>query len=82
MQEFKPQWDEAPEFAMFLAMDGDGLWYWFSHRPFFDDELNGWAMDENAPDDAAYDLASEQQDESGIDWDFAYATLEERPTKN
>ena len=29
----KPSWDEAPEWANWLAMDGNGLWYWYEVEP-------------------------------------------------
>lgn len=29
----KPSWDDAPEWAEYLAMDGDGNWCWFEQEP-------------------------------------------------
>lgn len=29
----KPSWDEAPEWAKWLAMDADGDWYWYLNEP-------------------------------------------------
>lgn len=29
----KPDWKDAPEWAMWLAMDMDGEWYWFEKAP-------------------------------------------------
>lgn len=29
----KPDWKDAPEWADYLAMDGDGEWYWFEVEP-------------------------------------------------
>ncbi len=29
----KPKWSEAPNWAKWLAMDEDGTWNWFEHRP-------------------------------------------------
>ncbi len=29
----KPSWDQAPEWANYLAMDKDGEWYWFEDEP-------------------------------------------------
>lgn len=26
-------WDSAPPWANFIAMDADGSWWWFEHRP-------------------------------------------------
>ena len=30
----KPSWDDAPEWANWLAMDSDGSWYWFQNKPY------------------------------------------------
>lgn len=29
----KPSWDDAPEWAQFLAQDEGGEWYWYEHKP-------------------------------------------------
>lgn len=29
----KPDWKDAPEWAQWLAMDGDGCWFWFEAKP-------------------------------------------------
>ena len=29
----KPSWDDAPEWANFLAMDADGEWCWHEKKP-------------------------------------------------
>lgn len=29
----KPDWEKAPPWAKYLAMDGNGAWHWFSERP-------------------------------------------------
>jgi len=29
----KPSWDEAPDFAQYLAMDDNGDWYWYEFKP-------------------------------------------------
>ena len=29
----KPSWDDAPEWANFLAMDSSGKWYWYENKP-------------------------------------------------
>lgn len=31
----KPSWDDAPEWANWLAMDEDGDWYWHKKEPYF-----------------------------------------------
>lgn len=30
----KPDWKDAPEWAEYLAMDGDGEWVWFQSEPY------------------------------------------------
>lgn len=32
----KPSWENAPEWANWLAMDYDGTWWWYSNLPKFD----------------------------------------------
>lgn len=29
----KPDWKDAPEWAMWLAQDCNGDWYWFEEKP-------------------------------------------------
>jgi len=29
----KPSWDDAPEWAQWLAKDKDGTWYWYEYQP-------------------------------------------------
>lgn len=29
----KPSWKSAPDWAKYLAQDGDGTWYWYEERP-------------------------------------------------
>lgn len=29
----KPDWKDAPNWANWLAMEGDGAWYWFEFEP-------------------------------------------------
>lgn len=67
----KPSWDDAPDWANWLAMDPDGLWYWFAIEPDF--ENNEWI------NGLEYMTASDKPDESGIDWDHSFDTLERRP---
>jgi hypothetical protein len=35
-EEMKPKWDDAPEWAKWLAQDEIGAWYWYSKKPRFD----------------------------------------------
>ncbi|WEL95633.1 hypothetical protein [Xanthomonas phage vB_XooS_NR08] len=38
----KPDWNDAPEWANFLARNGDGKWFWHEAQPaqYFWDEIN------------------------------------------
>ena len=29
----KPIWDDAPEWAQFVAQDDDGVWHWWAYEP-------------------------------------------------
>lgn len=29
----KPSWNDAPEWAQYLAADKDGAWYWYESEP-------------------------------------------------
>ena len=29
----KPDWEDAPNFAMWLAQDWNGRWYWYECKP-------------------------------------------------
>lgn len=29
----RPDWDDAPHWAQFVAQDSDGEWYWFEEKP-------------------------------------------------
>lgn len=29
----KPSWDDAPDWAGWLAQDGTGAWFWYERRP-------------------------------------------------
>lgn len=72
----KPDWKDAPEWAKWLVMDGDGWWYWSEDEPGFDIEEQAWFGDD---EDAQSTVASDEPDESGIDWDHAFDTKEPRP---
>jgi len=74
----KPDWKEAPEWAKWLAMDGDGYWGWYEHKPEWDIESNQWMLAEDTPVDSRYNN-EEYREESGIDWGHAFDTLESRP---
>lgn len=41
----KPSWDDAPSWAQWLAMDGDGTWFWFEEQPYFLAVEGEWVCD-------------------------------------
>ena len=41
----KPSWDDAPEWANYLAMDDDGAWYWFECMPKPDKWSGEWGAE-------------------------------------
>ena len=59
----KPRWEDAPEWAQWLAMDEDGDWYWYEKEP-----EPGWKS--WAPRKGKTTVAGE------TDWE---KTLEQRP---
>ena len=38
----KPDWKDAPEWAKYLAVDGDGQWYWYQCQPVWDERMSRW----------------------------------------
>lgn len=39
--EMKPNWEDAPDWANYLAMDSDRTWFWHEEKPnlsYFEDE--------------------------------------------
>lgn len=74
----KPKWKDAPEWAEYLCMDGDGMWSWFEAEPIWYGDQ--WIRCKEDEDSLTYwEYANDCPDESGIDWDFAFDTLEKRP---
>jgi len=51
----KPNWDDAPDWANWLAQDEDGEWYWFEHRPVLDDGT--WVKNTGTSSDLEYTMA-------------------------
>lgn len=76
----KPDWKDAPEWAAYLSMDGDGRWTWWQVEPEWDEAEKDWFLDIEKPDGTGLaEYVTGLPDESGIDWDFAFDTLEKRP---
>lgn len=69
----KPSWDEAPEWANWLAMDDGGSWYWHAGKPFFDFADGAWYDPDIENEICGLALASFDLDRS------ASETLESRP---
>lgn len=65
----KPSWDEAPEWAKFLAMDQDQTWTWYAARP----RMKDWFWDISLYGDDRHERATPA---TTLDWDFS---LEPRP---
>lgn len=72
----KPSWDDAPKWASYLAMDGDGLWVWYQTKPDWCEEINEW---EELSCGYRAEYVDGTPDCDGIDWDQAFDTLEARP---
>lgn len=36
----KPTWDDAPDWANYMAMDSDGVWYFYANKPSYG--LHSW----------------------------------------
>ena len=51
----RPSWNDAPEWANWLAMDADGEWYWFEREP--EIEGDGWDQDKGMSENR-HELAS------------------------
>ncbi len=48
----KPSWDDAPEWAQWLAMDEDGRWWWYEEKPVLQTNYFYWLgskMEESLP---------------------------------
>lgn len=51
----KPDWRKAPDWAMFLAKDGSGRWYWYSEEPFFESKTDAWYIENGRSALASYE---------------------------
>lgn len=49
-----PSWDDAPEWAMWLAMDSDKAWHWYQHEP-YQHRTSNWFT--NQEDDGMFKFA-------------------------
>lgn len=71
----KPSWDDAPEWAEWLAMDEDGQWNWFEAKPTNNDLQKTGLYIWDTPDKNKWEKATEptKSDEEWIN------TLEYKP---
>ena len=67
----KPNWNDAPEWAQWLAQDEDGDWYWYAEKPMLQNDMYMWS------NDSQYSVA--YNDEENENWQ---STLEERSKNN
>jgi hypothetical protein len=72
----KPNWENAPEWAQWLAQDADGQWCWFRHKPLKESEPAMWNnnLSLSVKGQPQWQRASKQS--SSVNW---RRTLEERP---
>lgn len=42
MVKMKPSWNDAPDWAKYLAQDFNGDWYWFENEPQTDSDWREW----------------------------------------
>lgn len=64
----KPKWEDAPEWAEYLAMDSDGVWIWYKYKPSPSTEDSFWSV-KKGPFAVAQDKPGEWKN-----------TLEKRPS--
>lgn len=74
----KPDWKYAPDWAQWLAMDGDGMWSWFSEKPEWDFCQNDWFIPFPDFPDGEAEYACDVPDCDGVDWGHAWDTREQR----
>ena len=70
-----PRWKDAPDWANYLAQDGDGSWYWYEHPIYAREDYDAWY--EQHGFDGRIDDAGEDA-ERNPDW---RNTRHARPTK-
>ena len=66
---FLPDWDDAPEWAQWHAVDEDGNRAWFEHCPFAvepDSDVGVWYAQERTASTAAAEFGP--FDLTGLDW--------------
>lgn len=71
----KPDWKDAPDWAMWLAQDNDGRWFWWGEKPVVTGGHEDFWMPEDPNPDAKF-CRSGKDGKPPIDWT---KTLEPRP---
>lgn len=72
----KPDWDRAPEGFDWLAMDGDGYWYWWFEKPEWDEKRKHWFRENDV--DVVFATEKDVFSDSAYE-PVASETLEHRP---
>lgn len=67
----RPKWSDAPEYANWLAMDKDGNWNWYSHKPYKEKNHDRWNYRQAT---GQHGLATHPKDST--EWE---TSLEKRP---
>lgn len=62
----KPSWSEAPSWAMWLAQNDDGQWWWYEEKPILCSHMGCFCEEGGRSEEATY----------AEDWED---TLEQRP---
>lgn len=71
----KPDWNSAPDWARWLAMDQSGVWCWFVGEPYRGSSV--WLPDDKENGDGdTFDYIDGMSHDYPIDW---IETLETRP---
>jgi hypothetical protein len=74
----EPDWEDAPEWAEWLAQDRNGAWYWYEERPYKHEFVDEWVPQDRADQEGGvytrFDKVS--NGEKNPDW---ASTLERRP---
>jgi len=70
----KPNWKDAPDWAIYLVQDGDLSWWWFENKPVYEEAFSVW-------DNVVEDTDGRHEEASRPDTPDTSDTLEKRPYK-
>jgi hypothetical protein len=68
----KPKWEDAPDWANYLAQDSCGRWYWYKEEPIFMEDNLGFSIFQTN----GFINLNERAEVTG--WEYS---LQQRPTK-